>query len=204
MKTINSYLFCYFSISRITELATKEAKYFTANMEKMYPVKHRMALPGAKPPKAPPQRQSLNIPTIVTSIRNPSPSSRHSQPPISTKSTDNLNQGLFRSGRDPIRRKKPVPMPRTFTESAIDVPQDFEIAAYSKPSESGTRHVRQSLGKQNNIQHANAGYRSSPTRPKSMIEGMNSKDTYRVSQSINIYTVILVIIIERKEGRDNI
>lgn len=172
-------------------------------MEKMYPVKHRMALPGAKPPKAPPQRQSLNISTIVTS-RNPSPSSRHSQPPINTASSENLNQGLFRSGRDPIRRKKPVPMPRTFTEMAIDVPQDFEIAAYSQQSESGTRHVRQSLGKQNNIQHANAGYRSSPTRPKSMIEGMNSKDKYRVSQSINIYTVINIIVIVRKKGCDNI
>lgn len=169
-----------FSSIRITELASQEAQYFTSNMEKMYPVKQRMALPGAKPPKAPFLRQSLTNLKAVTQ-RTPSPSSRLTQP---SSNAELNNPGLFRSGRDPIRRKKPVPMPRTFVEMPIDVPQDFEIAAYAQVS--GSKHDRHSL-KPNNInnsnnQHTNGDYhRSFQSRPKSMMEGMNPKEAYRVS-----------------------
>lgn len=155
------------SNSRISELASRESEYFTNTMDKLYPMRHKMALPGAKPPKSPFQRQSLNnAPTSNT----PSPSSRLSQPAA-------MEQGLSRSGRDPIRRRKPVPMPRTFVERPIDVPLDFEQAAYGEGL--GKNQYKQQLQLPNN----NQVKRASPTRPKSMIEApVNRRDNnYRVS-----------------------
>lgn len=150
----------------------------------MYPVRQRMALPGAKPPKSPFQRQSLNNPTVTST---PSPASRLSQP-INMEH----HQGLTRSGRDPIRRKKPVPMPRTeFLERPIDVPEDFEIAAYGDLGLTPrARQVQERRNQNSNWSYTPPSSSSSGTRPKSMVEGIIQKDQYRVSRK---FAIILLL-----------
>lgn len=127
-------------------------------------MQQRMALPGAKPPRA--QRHSLNPPSAAPS---PSPSfaTRLSQPPSFTSQMD---QNFTRTGREAIRRKKPVPMPRTFVEMPIDVPVDFENAAYG--------HSPHKKPAQPNNQRLGLGL---PNRPKSIVERASQLNGYRVS-----------------------
>lgn len=138
-------------------------------MERHYPVHQRMALPSSKPPRAPNQR------TTLPSIGN--------QFPIKAEVQIEINPTFNRSGRDPIRRKKPVPMPRTIKENAIDVPPEFEMAAYSRPPPK----------KINNNVVAMTGYQhqSSPTRPKSMMESISKRESYRVGNTYILYSLFM-------------
>lgn len=139
-------------------------------MDKLYQVQQRMALPGAKPPRA--QRHSLN-PSKPTAAHSNSVTARLSQPPASATQVD---QNFSRTGREPIRRRKPVPMPRTFLERGIDVPVDFEMAAYGPKK--GMQPVNQMQGF--------AQHYSSPSRPKSMLEGASQLNGYRVSHKYSL------------------
>lgn len=143
-------------------------------MDKLYPVRQRMALPGAKPPKSPFQRLSLNLIPATNNSPLASQPSRQSQPVHMDR-----QQGLTRSGRDPIRRKKPVPMPRSFVERPIDVPEDFELAAYGVAAPLKQDNQSQLQPQQTNP--SNWSYHTpQKTRPQSMIEGTNHKEYNRV------------------------
>lgn len=156
--------------TRITELAAEESEYFTARMDKLYPVRQRGALPGTKPPKSPFQRQSLNLIPATNNSTSASQPLRQSQPVHMDR-----QQGLTRSGRDPIRRKKPVPMPRSFIERPIDVPEDFELAAYGVAAPLKPDNKRPQTNPSNWSYHT-----PQKTRPQSMIEGTSHKDYNRV------------------------
>lgn len=144
------------------------------NMERTYPVRQRMALPGqttevgGKPPISPFQRQSLNT-SNNTAVKMKD--NRLSQPL-------NMSEGLSKSGREPIRRKKPVPMPRTaFAERAIDVPPEFDSCSGRRGAISNGDELRKVK-------------RRAPQRPQSMMEDMNPKENhYRVC--INNLTVFI-------------
>lgn len=134
-------------------------------MDKHYPIHQRMALPGAKPPRAPNQRSSL-------------PVTRHQLPPTKLEVQAELNQSFNRSGRDPVRRRKPVPMPRTIRENAIDVPPEFEMAAYNKPPKKINNNA---VANMNYHQQSSSLPPTIKTRPKSMLESTtNRRDNYRV------------------------
>lgn len=132
-------------------------------MDKHYPVRQRMALPGSKPPRAPNQR------TTLPSMTN--------QFPVRAEVRAEVNQSFNRSGRDPIRRRKPVPMPRTIRESAIDVPPEFEMAAYNKPPKKINNNAVPTTGHPHYYQSSSL---SSQARPKSMMESTCKRENYRV------------------------
>lgn len=144
--------------SRLSQLASEETQYFIDKMDKHYPVNQRMALPAAaKPPRAPYQRHSMTPPSSnVTS--HPNPEIRLSQP--FAKTEYNRDQNFSRAGREPVRRRKPVPMPRTFSEKAIDVPPEFECAAYG--------YQEQQM--HNKMQLNNSVTNMRQKRPKSMLD----------------------------------